>query len=433
MSEEDEYGSDVDFQPCGTSLGSKSQNFKVELEEIKWCRPKNFCVSSNLFGESLTFPIQGKLDNCWLITACYAVAKLGLLNSIFEIIPDFFSNKISILKIKYFSPFDGWSVIKIDEYLPIRNNKLIFASCQNSDVLWASYIEKAFAKKFKSYEHLSRGETSEAFIALTGGFCLKMNHKKMDANKKSVLKTLSKLLRNDKCVTTISFNESKNIENVIDDHYYILEITDYSVKNDEEFKIKMINCSEASVNKEIEILSSQLMDCDFNLIFLLQNLNVFSPQKSQLSSWTTHLMSSSWEPLLSSGGNLNCSSYHLNPQFLLTILENHPKTCIHISLFQTNHRESLKRKSLHQAIGIHVWEVKSEINQNVSWESLKRNKSIKCTKPEYNYTNDVTLLLYTTSCRLVVIPSTFVSNISTEFSLQISTSQFSTVKQLKVR
>ena len=41
---------------------------------------------------------------------------------------------------------EGWIDISVDMYLPVENNKLVFASSSSKQCFWPAYLEKALAK-----------------------------------------------------------------------------------------------------------------------------------------------------------------------------------------------------------------------------------------------------------------------------------------------
>ncbi|CAJ0746269.1 5675_t:CDS:2, partial [Entrophospora sp. SA101] len=58
--------------------------------------------------------------------------------------------------------------VVVDDYLPTRNNHLIFSRSKNPNEMWCSLLEKAYAKLCKCYEALEAGSASDALVDLTG-------------------------------------------------------------------------------------------------------------------------------------------------------------------------------------------------------------------------------------------------------------------------
>jgi calpain, invertebrate len=65
---------------------------------------------------------------------------------------------------------DGkWKYVTIDNILPMKSNKLIYARGSDPNEFWVPLCEKAFAKLHGGYEYLEGGLTHEALVDLTGG------------------------------------------------------------------------------------------------------------------------------------------------------------------------------------------------------------------------------------------------------------------------
>ena len=59
---------------------------------------------------------------------------------------DFKSEQVNFITVRIYVPQSGPVEIKVDEFLPTINGKLIFASCSQQNQLWCAYVEKACAK-----------------------------------------------------------------------------------------------------------------------------------------------------------------------------------------------------------------------------------------------------------------------------------------------
>lgn len=58
--------------------------------------------------------------------------------------------------------------VVVDDLLPFKDGKLIFANIGDDGGLWGPILEKAFAKMSGNYEYTSGGWVDEAFRLLTG-------------------------------------------------------------------------------------------------------------------------------------------------------------------------------------------------------------------------------------------------------------------------
>ncbi|CAG8677378.1 12019_t:CDS:2, partial [Gigaspora rosea] len=67
-----------------------------------------------------------------------------------------------------FYRYGEWIEVVVDDYLPTKNRRLIYAHSKNPKEMWCSLLEKAYAKLCKCYEALAGGSPSDALVDLTG-------------------------------------------------------------------------------------------------------------------------------------------------------------------------------------------------------------------------------------------------------------------------
>ena len=75
--------------------------------------------------------------------------------------------------------------VVVDDYLPAFEQEdgtftTLFSELSADSPLWTVIIEKAFAKRYGNYEHITEGVPSEAIRALTGNPILKYSHDDMN-------------------------------------------------------------------------------------------------------------------------------------------------------------------------------------------------------------------------------------------------------------
>lgn len=129
----------------------------------------------------------GGIGDCWFMSALAVVAERhDLIAKLFHVEPTGTvaqtSNVIGAYSIRLF--LDGeWVSVIVDDALPVSSNprrdaiavnfnNFAFCRCGSAESggqqLWASILEKAYAKAHGSYQAISGGEVHEALINLTG-------------------------------------------------------------------------------------------------------------------------------------------------------------------------------------------------------------------------------------------------------------------------
>lgn len=175
------------------------------------------CANAQIFVNDIDYVdcVQGKLGNCWFISAVSVLSTLKhkhLIHKLFEQ-----ENFIQLFK------HGKWIQIPLDYTLPCNENKeLIYARSKSKNEFWICLLEKAYSQLFGSYEALKRGSIKDALVDLTGGIALDS----IDT-RNLTLKKLQYYMNTD-CVMGISTN--KRSKNIVPHHAYaILDIKENQI------------------------------------------------------------------------------------------------------------------------------------------------------------------------------------------------------------
>ena len=176
---------DKDFLPNRSSLFQANKKFSFfrtlihsrGLNKTKdWVRPHAISIQSAEKDMPITLfsnphpndVLQGGIGSCWFIAALSALAERSYL--VYDLITPKYYNTYGLHKVK-FCRRGQWVVIDIDDYLPVnRSNNLVFGYSRNRQ-LWVSFVEKALAKLYGSYEAIASGACVEGMQTLTGKPC----------------------------------------------------------------------------------------------------------------------------------------------------------------------------------------------------------------------------------------------------------------------
>lgn len=173
-----------------------------EVEDLEWQRPDNV-IDVNTMNLKTPFiqndasaneVIQGKLANCWFVSALSVLATQDELirgNGNWAVQPtikkiDYWTSqavstgvyppifhkfrKKKIFVLRFFKDFD-WKYVLIDDKIPYSNGEVLFAKCSSEREMWVPLIEKAYAKLFGCYEALETGSIDDAVFDMTGFTC----------------------------------------------------------------------------------------------------------------------------------------------------------------------------------------------------------------------------------------------------------------------
>lgn len=145
--------------------------------KIGWTRLPALDVVSD-FGFRAQDLRQGGVGDCWFMSALSVVAERHDL--IARLFVDTARSAAGCYALRFF--LDGaWTTVVLDDQLPVTEQprrpelafgaKLAFCRCTShtgAQQLWASLVEKGYAKAHGSYRAISGGEIAEALLDLTG-------------------------------------------------------------------------------------------------------------------------------------------------------------------------------------------------------------------------------------------------------------------------
>ncbi|KAL3857922.1 hypothetical protein ACJMK2_012547 [Sinanodonta woodiana] len=152
-----------------------SEDRLKEAESIVWKRPKDLVEewqTPYLMVDGMTKNDikQGILGDCWFLSACAAVSqKEKFISKVMPLDQPLYGIGYRGLVQFRFWRFGEWVDVIIDDQLPTKNKRLIYASCNDPTEFWVALIEKAYAKLHGSYEAIEGGHTMDALVDLTGG------------------------------------------------------------------------------------------------------------------------------------------------------------------------------------------------------------------------------------------------------------------------
>uniref|UniRef100_A0A1I7SLZ9 Calpain catalytic domain-containing protein n=2 Tax=Bursaphelenchus xylophilus TaxID=6326 RepID=A0A1I7SLZ9_BURXY len=187
---------DPEFPPTNVSLFLD----RNRSADIVWKRPSELCDNPRLFveGASPNDVTQGILGNCWFVSACSALTHNEALLE--KVIPDAngqeWGPNYSGIFLFQFWRFGEWIQVVIDDLLPTKDGKLLFARSKTPNEFWSALLEKAFAKLYGCYENLVGGQLADALQDVSGGVAETINVKKyFHEEQKSTPTDLFRLLR----------------------------------------------------------------------------------------------------------------------------------------------------------------------------------------------------------------------------------------------
>ncbi|CAH1768311.1 162_t:CDS:2, partial [Entrophospora sp. SA101] len=149
---------------------SKSTHQPIEWKRCKLSKNPHLFILDN--GKLNTDVLNNNINSSWLVSALGVLAAHP--NLLHKVVPNWIDQDWchsdepgKQLGVYNFRDTERHPVV-VDDYLPTRNNHLIFSRSKNPNEMWCSLLEKAYAKLCKCYEALEAGSASDALVDLTG-------------------------------------------------------------------------------------------------------------------------------------------------------------------------------------------------------------------------------------------------------------------------
>lgn len=183
---------DTEF-PEKLGVGRKHKVVWMRLHEIF----PNVDCRKLLFGSG----VDGSLVRQGQLGDCFFVAALALLSNHEDKIRHLFVtdtyNSEGLYCLQFFK-HGQWKRVVIDDRLPCKrikrkgvvSYKLVLARCTSGDTVWASLVEKAYAKCYGSYAYICGGNVSEALVDLTGAPVQDVSLERRESRKNAFFKHL---------------------------------------------------------------------------------------------------------------------------------------------------------------------------------------------------------------------------------------------------
>ncbi|XP_030007070.1 calpain-9 isoform X2 [Sphaeramia orbicularis] len=426
---------------------------ELELQTgVKWKRPRELCQSPQFIvnGASRLDVRQGKLNDCWLLSAISSLAvHRSLLKKVVPLKQSFQDGYNGSFIFRFWQ-YGQWEEVRIDDLLPTRDNELIYLSSPERHEFWSSLLEKAYAKLKGGYRALDMGFPHEAMVDMTGGVAEVLSIATLPRDLPGFLRSLLSKGALINCANCQGPLEQRNELGIMFRHAYSLTAVE-QVKTDRG-PVDLVRILNPWGNTEWEgpwsdqdspewntVSRSEQQRLDrvrredgefwmsvsdfrqhFEQMEVCHLTDALSESESGVKPWSSIIHHGNWVPNVSAGGPAHSGIFWQNPQFLFVLTEVDPnsskKTCSFILALMQKHQ---RRRGMNFSIALHIYPAHLK-NTYLTEDNLRSRPPILCS-PQYSSRREVVLRGSLPPGRYIIIPSTAESNQQGAFLLRVLT------------
>ncbi|XP_019748311.1 calpain-3 isoform X3 [Hippocampus comes] len=421
---------------------------------VKWKRPKELCSSPQFTvdGASRLDVRQGKLSDCWLLSA---IASLAVHQRLLrKVVPpgQTFQDGYNGSFIFRFWQYGQWEDVRIDDLLPTYGNNLIYLSSPEKREFWSSLLEKAYAKLKGGYRALDMGFPHEAMVDMTGGVAEVLSVAVLPRELPAFLAELLAKGALINCANTQGPVEYRNDLGIMFRHAYSLTAVEkvqttygpvdlvrilnpwgntewlgpWSDRNGPEW-----NTVSAEEQKRLHRIQREDGEFWMSVSDFRQNFETMEvchladlQNDASVQPWSCAMHHGTWVPHISAGGSPKGGWFWQNPQFGLVLSQvehgspEPPTRCAFIlALMQKFQR----RRGIDLSIALHIYPAPHE-GTHLSPEDLSKLRPAMSSS-YYSSRREVVLRGHLQPGRYVIIPSTAEPNQQGAFLLRVLTEQ----------
>ncbi|KAG7234840.1 hypothetical protein INR49_003662 [Caranx melampygus] len=400
---------------------------------VMWKRPKEICSSPQFIIDGATrLDIrQGRLNDCWLLSAIASLAVHRSLLSKVMPLDQSFQNEYNGSFTFRFWQYGQWEDVRIDDLLPTLNNKLIYLSSPDKHEFWSSLLEKAYAKLKGGYRALDMGFPHEAMVDMTGGVTEVLNV--------ATLRDLPGLLRHllsKGALINCASNKVKTSHGTVDlvrilnpwgnteweGPWSDMKGPEWStVSTEEQRRLKRVNREDGEFWMSVSDFQHQ-----FDLMEVCYLTDSLRDPGPGVQPWSYTMHHGNWVPNVTAGGSHNGGWFWQNPQFSFILSEvdrsGSNDTCSFVLALMQKHQ---RRRGIDLAIALYIYKA-HPTKTFLSREDLHAARPVRCS-PHYSSRREVVLRGELKPGHYIIIASTAEHNQQGAFLLRVLAEQGNTV------